>query len=962
MQTKPWERYAAQPAPAPSYDSYTIGAPDPMIAARESRAERADFRAEREADRSDARFRIQQQQQAESERRRGEAERRAADAADRAAVTASRLPGDKEKALRDAVSTVSSLGRANTGFRDDYLGFGAGIENTAQAYLGVGTPGQRDWWADFRSTDNLVRNELFGASLTAGEKSAYAATTITPDMSPQQARQNIQRRQEIARSGLDKYRQYLLASGYGRDAIDALVGDALRDVPAVGQGGRDERGQGFAAGGSDIAPERKALTLSNVVDFATGLSGGRYEIARDGLFYTYPDGKREMVDLSDQVANSEEYRAAYRAKFGEEPQLQVSVEGGMSDPSTVNGRRGGGGFGETADAVIRGGADAVTLGTADEIAAAGRTIFGGGTMRDNLREERAVDAYDQEHHWGARALGQLGGGLLLPTGLAGAGTSPGLAALARVGAGYGGAYGAGSAEGSAMDRLKGLGAGAVTGAVTGYGLGRLGQAVSNRAASGGFPADTNLEALLAAGRQNVDLVRPDLVPGKRNLYGFLESLPFSGTRVRDDLQRGADQIEQRVADIGGGVAVPRETAGEAVRDGAERYIDQSRKVVNRLYDRAADLAGDARVTPRQALGVVDQHIAELSQTPSVNRTKIDLLNQFRDDLVDDAGNVRPLTVQAIRDLRTAMRDELGAKGLRFTDTERRVMQAIDSASQDIAGQLTGPALRAYRRADRAHAERADLVDNVVERFIGSDRNDRRSGEAIMAQIENAAQPRSGNARALERLVQQLEPGERQQVASTMAAQLGRRGTDGDNAFSPALFFSQVSKLSNHARSVIFGEKGARDLADLARIAEARGGTMGRLNNSRSGQVSNWFNAIKSVLSGGGAGAGLGAAVGGVGGVGAGGTAGLVATPALLGAAYLTARSLGNRQVVSTMLAAARATGPSQQAEVIRRLATIATREPALSSEILPIQRLLSSSIDGSRAALATPAEGYDRGQ
>lgn len=963
MQAKPWERYSAQPASPPAFDSYTIGAPDPMIAAREQRAVRADFRAEREADRSDARFRVQQQQQAESDRRREDAERRAAEAAERAAIAASRLPGDKEKALRDAVSTVSSLGRANTGFRDDYLGFGAGIENTAQSYFDVGTPGQRDWWADFRSTDNLVRNELFGASLTAGEKSAYAATTITPDMSPEQARQNIRRRHEIARGGLDKYRQYLLASGYGRDAIDALVGDALRDVPVDVQGGRGDRRYGpSGAVRSDIGPQAHSLSVGNIADLASGLSGGRYSIERDGLYYTPPGGRAEQVDVADQVANSDEYRNAYRAKFGVEPELQVSVEGGVSDPSTVNGRRGGGGYGETADALIRGGADAVTLGTADEIAAAGRTIFGGGTMRDNLREERAVDAYDQQHHWGARTLGQVGGGLLLPTGLPGAGTSPGLAALTRVGAGYGAAYGAGSAEGSAADRLLAAGAGAITGGATGYGLGRVGKAVTNRGANGGLPANTNLELLMAAGRQNVDLVRPDAVPGNRNLYGFLESLPFAGTRIRDDLQRGVDQIEQRVADVGGGMAVPRQTAGESVRAGGERYIDQSRQVVNRLYDRAATLAGNARVTPRQALDVVDRHLGELSETPSVNRTKIDLLNQFRDDLVDDAGNVRPLSIQAIRDLRTAMRDELGTKGLRFTDTERRVMQAIDSASQDITAQLSGPALRAYQRADRAHAERVDIVDNVIERFIGSDRNNRRSGEAIMAQIENAGQPRAGDGETLGQMLQRLQPVEREQVASTIAAQLGRRGQDGDNAFSPALFFSQVSRLSQPARTAIFGRQGAQNMADLARIAEARGGTMARLNNSRSGQVSNWFNALKSILSGGGAGAGLGAAVGGVGGVGVGGTAGLVATPVLLGGGYLTARSLGNRQVVSTMLAAANATSRGQQAAVVRRLAAIATREPALSSELLPIQRLLGSSVDGSRQALATTAEGDHRRQ
>lgn len=948
MQTsKPWERYAAaggapvsQPAP------YTVGSPNPVFAAREQRAVRADNRAEMESQRAEERFRLQQAQQAERDRRQAEADQRADNRAAQAAVAASRLPGDKEKSLRDAVSTVSSLGRATAGFRDDYLGFGAGIENFAQSYTDFGTPGQRDWWADFKSTDNLTRNELFGASLTAGEKAAYAATTITPDMSPAQAKKNIARREEIARGGLTRYRDYLLASGYGKEAIDALIGQALNAPVALpnDKPARPEEGTPFGK-------RYNSLSISSVTDLAAGLSGGEYSIEKDGLYYSPRGGKREPVNIADEIANSAEYRAAYRAKFDEDPAMQVSVEGGAPSAPNLAVRRGQGGFGETADAFARGAADTALLGGADEISAAARTVFGEGTMRDNLNAERAVDAYDQQNHGLSRFGGQFAGGFALPMGAAGR-TGATASDLARIGAAYGGAYGFGSGEGAIYDRLIAAGTGAATGGLTSYGLGRAGQALVARSQRSRLPAGVDADTLDAAGRQGVELTRADLDPSRRNTYAFLESMPFAGSRIRHDIQRGADQIEQRVEQIGGSGSVPRMTAGETIRAGGERFIDQSRRVVNVLYDRAATLAGAAQVAPRQALNAIDNHIAELSQTPNANRTKLELLNQFRGDLVDDAGNLRPLTIQAIRDLRTAMRDELGTKGLRFTDTERRIMDAIGSASVDIASQLQGPALRAYQRADRAFAARANLVDNVIERFIGADRRSPRSGEAIMAQLENAAQPRSGDAIALSQMMQRLQPQERQQVAATIAAQLGRRGVDGDAAFSPALFFSQLSKYSPEARTAVFGVQGARDLADLARIAQARTAMLGRLNNSRSGQVSNWFRAIQSILSGGGAGAGVGAAMGGVAGAGAGATTGLVATPALLGGTYLTARALGDRRIVSTLIAAANASTPSRRAAVVSRLAAISAREPALGMELLPMQRLLSSSIDGAGPALA----------
>jgi hypothetical protein len=973
MADNPFAKFAPAAAlqAANPFGAYTVGTPNPRIAAQEDRAERADLRAERESVRAEQRFRAQQQ-------REDLRDSRTAGATALAQVAASRLPGDKEKELREAVSSVSSLGRAQNGFRDDYVGFGSGIENLAQEYTGFGTPGQRDWWADFRSTDNLSRNALFGASLTAGEKSAYAATTISPNMDPAQVRTNIARRAEIARAGLGRYRDYLLKSGYGQEAIDSLIGDAL-SAPATQTPPRSE-----AQNKSDVRPRIQSFSVDNLADFATGLSGGKYAIERDGLYYTAPGGRSKMVDLSDNVANSDEYHAAYKAKFGSEPPLQVSVTGGASSPGASSGPpgRGGGGITETADAFVRGAADTVALGSADEIAAAGRTIFGEGTMRDNLRQERAVDAYDRDHHGVARFAGQFAGGFALPIGRTGTGMPPSAAQLAKYGAGYSGVYGFGSGEGSAIDRLMSAGTNAVAGGLVGYGLGRGTEALLNIGRRSAAGRGVNMDTVRAADRQGIELVRPDVDPTRRNTYGFLESLPIAGGRVRSDLQRGTDQFEQRVADVGGGLAVPRATAGDTVRAAGERFIDRSRTVTNRLYDRAAALAGDARVSPDRLVAALDTHIAELASTPNANSTKLNLLNQLRDDLVDNVPGqpatpflarvlnqiqgrppgsatatpgterLRSLSIQSLRDLRTAMRDELGSRGLRYTDAERRIMGAIDSASGDIAGQLHGPALRAYQRADQAYRRRVELVDNVVEWFIGNDRNARRSGEAIMAQVENAAQPRSGDAATLAQMMERLEPRERQQVASTIAAQLGRRGQDGDNAFSPNLFFSQVAKYSPESRAAIFGLQGARDLADLARIAKGRAGTLGRLNNSRSGQVGNWFRAIQSVLSGGGAGAGVGAAMGGVAGAGSGAAAGVVTTPFMLGGAYLSARALGNRRVVQTLLQAANATTPSARAVVLRRMGALASREPALRTELLPIQRLLSSSIEGMRPALA----------
>lgn len=129
---------------------------------------------------------------------------------------------------------------------------------------------------------------------------------------------------------------------------------------------------------------------------------------------------------------------------------------------------------QKADAFVRGAADIVSAGTADEIAAAGDTLTGmtgkRGDYEGNLKYQRAQDAYDAETQPVARTAGQLAGG-----GLAGMATAPRVAAantMGRIGQGIklgglsGGAYGFGSGEGI-EDRAIGAGTGAVVGATIG---------------------------------------------------------------------------------------------------------------------------------------------------------------------------------------------------------------------------------------------------------------------------------------------------------------------------------------------------------------------------------------------------------------------------------------------------------------------------------------------------------------
>lgn len=139
-------------------------------------------------------------------------------------VQTKQIPVGVQKQIQPQIDARDSLERTLRTFRDDYAGntWTGGLENTLQALLGTGTPGQRDWWADFQSTDNLIRNSLFGSALTEHEKRAYESTTIAPSMKPSEVRKNLQRRVAILKAATARQAKFLKANHYDPDAVDQL--------------------------------------------------------------------------------------------------------------------------------------------------------------------------------------------------------------------------------------------------------------------------------------------------------------------------------------------------------------------------------------------------------------------------------------------------------------------------------------------------------------------------------------------------------------------------------------------------------------------------------------------------------------------------------------------------------------------------------------------------------------------
>lgn len=266
---------------------------------------------------ADARANEQLRLAQEAADRAASAEARANAAADRAALewqathnpdgspkkirTFKPMPDNAAQRLSEEIGTLSALDRAIGGFQDDYAGntITGGLENTVQNRISsFGTPGQAQWWADFAATDNQIRNALFGASLTSGEKEAYNKTTITPSMDPKQVRDNLTQRRNIALKAMQRRTNFLKANGYDPDAVDALAGEYAPQISPQqttpwqqsyigGDTGQNAAAFGATQGAGEIPPAMQAEHQAYIQQHAGKLDPDGYVAFMTGLHQKY---------------------------------------------------------------------------------------------------------------------------------------------------------------------------------------------------------------------------------------------------------------------------------------------------------------------------------------------------------------------------------------------------------------------------------------------------------------------------------------------------------------------------------------------------------------------------------------------------------------------------------------------------------------------------------------------------
>jgi hypothetical protein len=135
--------------------------------------------------------------------------------------------------LASQAAVVDKLVDLSETFKPAYAGYPTDAAGTVAVLVAgkLSDPESVDlyqWWQGYQDHVNRVRNELFGAALTAPEKAEFEKAMVTKGMSPTQAQANLKRQADIALKAYNKLEGVLRIQGYSKSALDILKPSGFR--------------------------------------------------------------------------------------------------------------------------------------------------------------------------------------------------------------------------------------------------------------------------------------------------------------------------------------------------------------------------------------------------------------------------------------------------------------------------------------------------------------------------------------------------------------------------------------------------------------------------------------------------------------------------------------------------------------------------------------------------------------
>ena len=746
------------------------------------------------------------------------------------------FPEGAANKLTEDVGQVEALTRALGGFQDDFAGsFLTGAESALQGAgldFGMATPGQRNWWADFNSTDNIIRNKLFGSTLTDGEKAAYLATTIAPYTDPQIIKENLQKRLDIIKKATERRYNRYIAAGYNPAEVEATVGDVdFRILP------QEVPADAGAATGADQGTETELIEFETNPDLVVG---------KDGKVYNIKTGEVVLLPSQGEPTGTDIGQSLYAAG-GDIAQTAGDVLGIVGNP---------------ANAAVN-----AVLGT-------NLSTNLGETFREATGAPRGDPLASAINRGIATAMTGLGGASLAARTLPQAGrqiaaTLTELPTQQIIGGGTGAA---------ASEVVRQQGGGPVAQTVAGLVGGTTPAAIvrprsTSVPTAATAPTTSAMEALMAqptgreiveAGKQaNIPIMTSDLPSRQPTTFigagaqRAAERIPIVGTGGLRATQQQARENAVRDFLVENSGAIPKDASERLVADAVRKNADTLDKYSTSKKEVFSNVSTAGAVPPSNALQKIDEQIALLSsRRTTAGDEAVAKLQELRQKLVDDR-DIYQMESFRSDELGNAFNDanlSIGASNL----VQRAVRNVYGPLNEDIGqfilqnggkqdytkwrvanARLSAGLEEAKRKSLKAILQRGEADPQTIEAMLFSGK------KSDVAAFYRALTP---EGQSLARMA----------VVNRIAEKMGT------GSVSPEKFVSQVEKQANQI-GVFFSDAQQKDLKGLVRALNAtrRGGQAPIM--TQSGQenyipiLAGLFGIGADTLTTGGVGTGLAAA-------------------------------------------------------------------------------------------------------
>ncbi len=405
------------------------------------------------------------------------------------------------------------------------------------------------------------------------------------------------------------------------------------------------------------------------------------------------------------------------------------------------------------------------------------------------------------------------------------------------------------------------------------GLGALTQPVSKiPGGAAAATAQTGKAARLADfERAGVDPSLAAVTGGRtaKQMQNVLHETPIAGGVVERGAQRTVQQIQGSAEDIAAkyGTGASRIDAGQAVRRGAQRFVDSGLKVgqslteenavklptrkvgfeqkAEALFNRVAKpFAPDETVSASNTIEALKGPAGRFPNAPDLGKSLTNpKFQQFLGNIESAGGQ---LSFGELKELRSFVGRQISNPAI-VSDIPRGDWKALYGAiTEDMkaAAAAKGPeALKAFERANAYYSKGLDRIDGALSKILKADTSEENIFESLVSSASGKL--KSASSQRLEQIRRSVSPEEWGSVASTLIRRMGKVSDDAE--FSVSRFATSYRNLSPQAKATLFDRAGNMELRSaldsLFRVADYTREVEKLANTSGTGR-----NIIGAVLT------------------------------------------------------------------------------------------------------------------